>query len=176
MTRFSRTFRQCLAGSALAGAATLGVGQADAATDTANLVVEAEVTANCSISTTGLNFGQYDPVGTHASTDLDGTGTIQVTCTSGSTGAITLSQGANADPGSTDDVPLRRMTDGAEFLGYFLYQDSGRTTVWGNSATTDVDHLGTGTSTDVTVYGRVTAGQNVAAGSYSDTVVATITF
>jgi spore coat protein U-like protein len=124
-----------------------------------------------------LAFGSYDPIGSHASSDLDATGTVTVTCTNGSTGDITLGQGSNADTGSTDDVPLRRMSDGASgYLSYYLYQDSGRTTVWGNTAATDVSHSGDGTATDITIYGRVTSGQNAPAGSYTDTVVATVTF
>ena len=48
--------------------------------------------------------------------------------------------------------------------------------VWGGTAASDVPHTGTGTETSLTVYGRIPAGQNVPAGSYSDTVVATVTF
>jgi spore coat protein U-like protein len=69
------------------------------------------------------------------------------------------------------------MSDGGtSFLTYGLYSDAGRATVWGNSATTDVEHTGTGTLTAITVYGRIPSGQNVPAASYSDTVVATVTF
>ena len=70
-----------------------------------------------------------------------------------------------------------RMSDGvASFLAYALYQDSPRTTVWGNTAGTGLVHAGDGASHAITVYGTVAAGQNVPVGSYSDTVVATITF
>jgi spore coat protein U-like protein len=61
-------------------------------------------------------------------------------------------------------------------LSYFLYSDAGWTTVWANTVGTGVAHTGTATATAITVYGQVTAGQNVPAGSYSDTVVATVTF
>jgi spore coat protein U-like protein len=147
-----------------------------AATATSNLSVTATVSANCTISTSTLAFGTYDPVFTHASAALDGTGTVTVTCTSGSGATIMLGQGSNAAVGSTDDVPLRQMGSGANRLAYFLYSEATRTTVWGNTAATDVDHTGTGTATALTVYGRVTAGQNKPAGSYTDTVVATVTY
>lgn len=69
------------------------------------------------------------------------------------------------------------MSDGAShFLSYALYQDTGRTTVWGNTGGTGVANTGTGTQNALTVYGAVAAGQAVPAGSYSDTVVATVTF
>ena len=152
-------------------------GQANAATATANLSVTATVSASCSISTTALGFGAYDPVTTNAASPLDGTGTVIVTCTNGAAAAVTLGQGANAAAGSTDTVPVRRMKNaGGVFLSYSLYQDSGHTTTWGNTAGTSVAQTGTGTAASVTVYGRVPAAQNVASGSYSDTVVATVTF
>lgn len=152
-------------------------GQANAATATANLSVTATVSATCSISTTPLAFGSYDPVGANNAAPLDGTGTVLVTCTSGAGAAVTLGQGANAGVGSTDAVPSRRMKDAAGvFLSYSLYQDVAHTTLWGNTAGTSVAQTGTGTASSVTVYGRVPAGQNVASGAYADTVVATVTF
>jgi spore coat protein U-like protein len=88
-----------------------------------------------------------------------------------------LGQGANADTGSTDAAPLRRLKDsGTNYLSYVLYSDSGRTALWGNDATVDVAATGTGVADAHTVYGRVASGQNKPAGSYSDTVVATVTF
>lgn len=163
-----------LMGAAFAG--LLFAGQANAATVTANLSVTATVSASCSISTNTLAFGAYDPVGTNASTPLDGLGGVVVTCTNGAPTTVTLGQGAHANTGSTDAAPLRRMVSGANFLSYSLYQDAGRATTWGNTSGTGVAHTGTGTATTVTVYGRVAAGQNVASGSYTDTVVATVTF
>jgi len=152
-------------------------GQANAATATANLNVTATVSATCSISTTALAFGAYDPIGANNATPLDGTGAVIVTCTNGASAAVTLGQGANAAGGSTDAVPVRRMKDAAGvFLSYALYQDVAHTTTWGNTAGTSVAQTGSGTASSVTVYGRIAAGQNVASGAYSDTVVATVTF
>jgi len=86
------------------------------------------VTNNCTISTVALAFGSYDPVVANASTNLDGTGTVVVACTKGSTATIGLGLGSNVT-GST-----RRMRDGGtNYLTYELYQDSGRATVWGSS-------------------------------------------
>jgi spore coat protein U-like protein len=152
-------------------------GQANAATATANLSVSATVAATCSISTTALGFGAYDPVGANNASPLDGTGTVVVTCTNGASAALTLGQGTNAGTGSTDAVPVRRMKDAAgAFLTYSLYQDAGHATIWGNTPATSVAQTGSGTAASVTVYGRVPAGQNVGSGTYTDTVVATVTF
>jgi spore coat protein U-like protein len=151
----------------------------DAATSTANLAVNATVTASCSLSTTAVAFGAYDSLGTNASAALTGTGAITATCTAGASTTITLGQGSNANTGSTDAAPARRMSDGQatpHYLTYSLYQDTNHTTVWGNTAGTGAAFTGTGTATSVTVYGSVPAAQTPPPGSYSDLVVATITF
>jgi spore coat protein U-like protein len=139
--------------------------------------VTASVTANCTITTAPVAFGAYDPVSANATSALNGAGTVSVTCTNGATTAVTLGQGSNAAGGSTAAAPARRLNDGgANYLTYSLYSNTGRTTIWGDTVGTSVAHTGTGTLTALTVYGAVDAGQNVPAGSYSDTVVATITF
>jgi len=164
----------------LAGAVALALGAASsvgAATATSNLSVTASVSSNCTISTAAVAFGAYDPIGTNAAAPLNGTGSVSVTCSTGASTTVTLGQGSNADTGSTAAVPVRRLKDaGTNFLSYALYSDTGRTTAWGDTAPTGLPHTGTGTLTALTVYGQIPAGQNVAAASYSDTVVATVTF
>ena len=146
---------------------------ARAATATANLTVTATVTNNCTISTTPVAFGSYDPVVANASTDLDSTGTVTVTCTKGAAATVGLDLGSNA-AGST-----RQLKDGCtNVLAYELFQDAGRSQVWGDAGT---DLLSAGAAPSkaprsFTVYGRVTAGQDVPAGNYTDTVVATVNF
>lgn len=148
-----------------------------AGTATSNLSVTATVSANCTITTSAVAFGAYDPIVTNATTELDGTGTVTVTCTNGSAVAITLDQGANPAGGSSDAAPLRQMKDsGTDLLAYSLYQDSGHTTVWGNTVGTSAPDTGNGAAQSLTVYGAVGAGQNVPAANYTDTVVATVTF
>lgn len=162
--------------AAVSALALLGSGAAFGGSDTANLTVGATVVDNCIISTSDLTFGNYDPIFANAAATLDGSGSVTITCTTGASAAITLGQGANADAGSTDAVPLRRMTDGTNFLSYFLYSNAGLTTVWGNEENSDVEATGDGEADLRPVYGSVAAAQNVPAGSYSDTVVATVTF
>ena len=150
---------------------------ASAGTATANLSVTATVSADCTISTAPVAFGTYDPVVTNLSTALNGTGTITTTCTTGAAPIITLDQGANPTGGSTAAVPVRQMASGSDRLGHFLYQNVGRTTVWGNTVGSAPSSVaGTGVAQNFTVYGAVTGGQNVPTGSYADTVGATVTF
>lgn len=158
------------------GLALIVGGTSLAATDTANLAVTATIANNCTISTTTLAFGTYDPIVANKSSNLDGAGAVTVTCTNGASVAITLGQGANADAGSTDAAPLRRMVSGGNYLSYSLFSDTQREVLWGNTAETDVEDLGSGVEEEHAVYGRIASNQNVPAGDYSDTVVATVTF
>jgi len=164
----------------VAGTTVLGFGAASvihAATQNADLPVTATVSANCAISTAAVAFGAYDSAVVNASANRDATGTVNVTCTSGASTTVTLDEGDNAGGGSTAAVPVRRMTDdGTNFIGYQLYSENTRTTLWGGTAPTGLAHTGTGLLVGLTVYGRIPGGQNVPAGNYSDTVVATVTF
>jgi spore coat protein U-like protein len=155
--------------AALVGAFVSTQSNVQAATATSSFAVTASVTANCTISAGALAFGAYDPVVANASTNLDQTSTITVACTKGSTGTVSLDNGTNFSGG------LRRMKAGANFLNYEMYNDSARTTVW--NATNTVSYTAASKATSsLTLYGRVPSGQDVPVGSYSDTVVATITF
>jgi len=153
--------------------AGIAVTTASAATSTATLPVSATVTNNCTINTTPLVFGSYDPVAANASANLDGTGGVAVACTKGATATIGLGLGGNASGAS------RRMGDGASnFLTYELYQDTGRSTVWGNLGANLVSPAAAPSKAprNFTVFGRVAADQDVPAGNYGDTVVATVNF
>ena len=157
----------------VAGALVLGAAApALAQTATANLSVTATVAKNCSITTTPVAFGSYDPIVANAASPLDGTGTVVVTCTKGSGTRIDLGLGGNAS-GST-----RRMLGGTDLLTYELYTDTGRSTVWGSGAGAGqtIAAAPNKNPRTFTVYGRVAAGQDVGAASYADTVVATINF
>jgi spore coat protein U-like protein len=102
---------------------------------------------------------------------------LTVSCTNGSASTITLGQGVNFATGSTDALPARRALNGtANFLNYALYQDAGSVTIWGNTALTGEAHIGTGNLDTVIVYASMAAAQNVPAGTYSDSIVATVTF
>jgi len=144
----------------------------------ANLAVSASIASECIISSgTPVDFGVYSPIVANLTAAIDQTGTVSVTCTTGSTPAtVALDQGLWADTASTAAVPVRRMKDpvSGAFLSYGLYKEVGRTTNWGSAgravATPD------GTAHAETVYGRLPGAQNKPVGSYSDTVVATVSF
>jgi spore coat protein U-like protein len=161
-------------GLTLAGAGiAVWASKTAAATATANLTISASVANNCVISTSALAFGSYDPVGVNASADLDGTGTVTVACTKGVAPQIGLGLGSNAS-GTT-----RRLTDGSgNYLTYEVYHETARTTVWTESGGGLLSPAAAPSKAprNFTVYGRVSANQDVAAGTYGDTVVATVNF
>jgi spore coat protein U-like protein len=158
-------------GLALAGLVLLtGAQGVYAATTTTTFTVSATVTNNCTVSATNHAFGAYTPSG---ALPTDGTSTVTVNCTLGAGYNVGLDSGT----GSGATVTTRKMTSGASTLNYSLYQDALRSTVWGDTVGTNTV-AGTGTGLDVghTVYGRIPISQNVAAGSYSDTITVTVTF
>jgi len=96
---------------------------------------------------------------------------IAVTCTGQTSYAVQLDAGHNADAGGT-----RRMRAAAGgLISYGLFRDAGRTLPWASGAQA-ASGLGTGASQSITVYGRVPIQQTPQPGTYSDTVVATITY
>jgi spore coat protein U-like protein len=146
---------------------TLAAVPVAAATATASFAVTASVQATCAISTTPLAFGTYSGV------QVDATSTILVTCTN--TTPYNIGLGAGTGTGAT--VAARKMTGGAALLNYSLSRDSGRTLNWGTTVATDtLGGTGNGAVQPVTVYGRIAAGQFVAPGSYTDTIIATVTY
>jgi len=159
---------------AAAGLAVISSDSSVAATATANLQVTATVGANCTISTATVAFGAYDPIVANASSNLDGLGRVTVTCTKGTPATIALGPGANAS-GSQRNM---KRTSGADLLAYGLYQDSARSRAWGNSGA-GLFSAGAAPSKDARnfdVFGRIPSGQDVSAGDYNDTVVATVNF
>ena len=154
------------------GVSYIVVSPVAAGTQTASLAISASVANNCTISTAPVAFGSYDPVVTHASANLDAAGTVTIACTKGSVTPVDLNLGSNAS-GS-----VRRMSDGGtNYLNYELYQDSGRTTVWGAGASGYTPVAATSKAgRDFTVFARVPSGQDVPAGSYGDSVTATVNF
>jgi len=145
---------------------------AQSGTATGSLQVSITVANNCSVTTSGVQFGGYDPSASNASTPMSAGGSVTLTCTQGSVPVIGLSYGAHAS-GVT-----RRASDGTNFIAYQLYKDSARTQPWGDSGS-DVLNAGGSSSRQprsFSVHAQVPAGQNVPSGTYSDTVVVSVNF
>lgn len=150
-------------------AAGLALSTAHAATVTDSMPVTITIENACEISTspTTLDFGTQGVL----SANVDSTSTLSVTCTT----AAPYNIGFNG--GASGNVNARTMTDGTDFVGYQLYLEAARTTVWGDTVGTDtVASTGTGSVQQFTVYGRVPAQATPPAGTYNDTVTVTVTY
>jgi len=154
--------------------ALVGFGQASAGTASNTFQVQATVVSACTVVGSTLNFGStIDPLA--AATPLDATSTLSVQCTNTTPYTVALNAGANA--GGASNFTTRTMKSGANSLGYQLYLDAGRSSVWGDG-TASSTHAGTGTggSQSLTIYGRLPSLANVVPGSYTDTVTVTISY
>lgn len=149
-----------------------------AATDTDPFQVTATVLSSCEITASDLAFGDYDPA---SAVPTDGSSTVTVNCTLLTPYTVTLNVGIGSGAAYDTGRKMTGISNNLQTLLYNLYSDAGHTTVWGDGTTggsVDVDGVGLGPliNSNHTVYGRITAQQNVQAQSYSDTVTATITY
>ncbi|GGA86536.1 hypothetical protein GCM10011491_12730 [Brucella endophytica] len=140
---------------------------ATAQTATADIGVTLDVQASCTATATPLTF----PAATgNIAAPINGTATVDVTCTNGATYELGLNGGGE---NSTAARKMTSTTVPANKVDYQLYQEAGHTNVWGNVQGATVEGTGSGTAFTHTVYGQVSP-QNAPVGSYSDTVTATI--
>lgn len=134
-----------------------------------NVAVSADVARNCVLTAGSVLFGTYDPLVANDVAPLNQTGTFTVRCVRGVTAQIGLDDGV---------VGGRQMSDGgSELLDYELYKDAGRTSVWDETGAGRYSYTATSRAAEtLTIYGQIPGGQDVAEGSYSDTVVAIAEF
>ena len=151
-------------------------GQAGAANNTGTVAVSTTVANACVVTNSpSISFGIFNPTD---GANVDQTGTVSIACTRGAVAKVALDAGANGGRGGSGS---RAMSDGSgDYLGYEIYQDSLRATLWGTGAAAETEPGAPSTSAvNYTAYGRVptaSSNQNVPAGSYSDTVNLSISF
>ena len=135
----------------------------------------------CSVSATGPAFGIYNPF---SATPDDENGLITATCTLLSGGAATVNVVDSFSTGSSGKYTTRTLLSGSSVLDYNLYYDAAYSEIRGNGtggsqtggATLNLTSANPTQSANGTIYGRIPAGQNVAPGTYTDSIVVTITF
>jgi spore coat protein U-like protein len=162
-----KTFIASGAGLLAVTALCLLGGLASAATATNDISVTATVQATCTQVVTPLPFGTYTGL------ILAGSATITVTCTN--TTPYDIGLGAGLGTGAT--VTTRSMTAAGASLNYVLTSDAAHAVNWGDSVGTDtIAVVATLTPIATTIYGQIAAGQFVAPGAYTDTILATVTY
>jgi spore coat protein U-like protein len=138
--------------------------------------------ATCSASTTPVDFGNYS---VFATLDDTTTGSVRITCQhqAGDPSAATLGYLVGASTGASNSFTSRNLIGGGSKLAYNVYTTSNYTTIWGNGTAggtatfsgSFVLNQGNPTRTrQHTVYGRIPARQDVAAGGYSDSLIVTV--
>jgi spore coat protein U-like protein len=142
---------------------------------------QAQAAVACSVSATGVAFGAYI---LSSPTPADSTGTVSFTCTvTPPPPSDFVSYTIALSAGSSGNYANRHMLSGANQLNYNLYLNSARTLVWNNSTNVASGSFTLGPSGDTrtqtatfTIHGRIPAAQDVPTGSYSDSIVVTVTF
>ena len=138
---------------------------------------------DCSITTSGVAFGTYDP---SVATPNDSTGTLTVLCTYISGNASRVNYTVALSTGSSGSYVQRVLRAGAATLNYNLFDSATHTRVWGNGLggtglASGSLTVGPGVGNGVRefshpIYGRIPAQQSAAIGDYTDTIVVTLTF
>jgi spore coat protein U-like protein len=137
---------------------------------------------SCSVSAPNISFGSYD---VFAGSPITSTTTISVTCTlTGGGGNTDINYAIALSPGLSNTFVQRTMKSGTNALGYNLYSNSTRTTVWGDGSGAAPTVSGSmtvkksaPTHTDSpTVYGSVPALQDVGVGAYADNITIIVTY
>jgi spore coat protein U-like protein len=132
-----------------------------------NVSVTETAPATCSASASSLDFGSYTGAASIASA------TIDITCSQTSLYSVALGGGS-----SLTGTTRRLAGPSSSFIGFDLFSDASRTVPWGDDTAlgTSVSGTGNGTTQQLTVYGRTIAGPAPRPGSYSDTVVVTVSY
>lgn len=144
----------CTAGSTL----TLGL----------TFQVTATVAKACDVATSALTF----PTSGMLTTAVDGQSSLGVICTAGTSYTVGLDGGLSG----ASDPAARRMRSGSDAIAYGLYQNPARSVAWGTAASATVGGTGTAATQTLPIYGRVPVQAAPPPGTYSDTVVVTVTY
>lgn len=185
MFNFNRNIVTALVGLSLTAVAATATASGPANPAPGTLGATITIQKSCKITASSqVDFGSVDP--TTAGPFL-GTGSISVECTKGTTITnIALDGGTNYDGSST-----RQMKFGSNLVAYSLYTDSGRTTLWGDSATAGIGNVNTApnlgafaasssatTPQTYTVYGKVlqAAVDGEPTGTYTDIVNVSVNY
>jgi spore coat protein U-like protein len=128
---------------------------------------------NCSVSTTSIDFGNYD---VFSSAPTTGTGSITISCNSGTDVRIAIGASSNSGgffPRTMDHSLL------SDTLDYNIYKDLDMHQVWGDGTHGTATAYFTKVKKNlppITVYGKIEPLQNVSTGDYGEHLFVTIMF
>ena len=142
----------------------------------------ADAAVNCTVTATGPAFGIYNPL---SGSPLLSNGQVTATCTlTGGSASSSVSLVSSYSIGSGTSYAARSMVSGTDRLNYNLYYDAAFSQIRGDGtggsqtggATLNLTRTSPTQSVNAVIYGRIPAGQDVAPGSYLDTIVVTVTY
>jgi spore coat protein U-like protein len=143
-------------------------------------VAYAAVTFTCTVSATAIAFGNYNPL---SPTGDAAAGSWTVTCNAIGTGSATVAGTLTLSTGLSGRYSARTMKSGANSLQYNIYLTPSYAQIIGDGSagTYAPSDSGTVTAGQVyqvtgTMYGLVPPSQDVPPGSYTDSIVVTVTY
>jgi spore coat protein U-like protein len=117
-----------------------------------------------------VSFGVYDVFATQSNNNGVGSLTIDCKGSGNDNFEVTLSTG------QSHSYTTRTMGSRANHLNYNLYTGADRSAVWGDGHGNQLMTVRKNKITTLHVYGQIPAGQDAAVGTYTDSIVATVTF
>lgn len=131
--------------------------------------VRAEYLASCTVNAGNMDFGTVGAIGSN----IDTTNSIDITCTVGTPYTISIDNGSSGGVG-----PLSRlMAVAGNTVTYQIFQDVARTIPWGDTiGINTVAGTGNGLTQNLIGYGRVPVQTTPIPGTYTDTVIVTVTY
>jgi spore coat protein U-like protein len=141
---------------------------------------QAAVTFTCTVSAAGVAFGIYNPLNPAGDSAV---GSWTVTCNAIGSGSATVAGTLTLSTGSSGSYAARTMKSGTHALQYNLYATPSHTQVIGDGSagTFALSDSGTVTAGQVyqitgSMYGFMPPSQDIPAGSYTDSIVVTVTY
>lgn len=130
--------------------------------------------AQCNVTTTALNFGNYDPL---SSAPTDSSATVNITCrTPARNPQVVTFQLTSGGSGTPAQRSMLHQSGGGS-LFYNIYSNPGRNQIIGDGSggsTTFTRTVDKTSPWSLQLYGRIDPLQVVPVGLYSDTIIATI--
>lgn len=163
------TYTQTLTGSATWSTTNCTAGDLlNSGTDTLTVQARVVVEKSCNITASNLTF----PTVTNLNSPVNGQSNLNVQCTKNTGYTI----GLNGGTSNATDPTARFMKAGSDSVRYGLYQQSGGSTPWGNTAANWLSGTGTAAIQNIPVYGRVPVQPTPPPNTYQDTIIATVTY
>ncbi len=144
-------------------------------------VSRAAATVSCTVSAGGISFGIYNPLNAVGTAS---TGTLRITCNASGTGSSSVTANLTLSRGFSGSYATRTMISGSNSLKYNLFWSTAYSQIIGDgsggsfagSAGPITVTAGGSNFATKTMYGLVPALQDVAPGSYTDTLTVTVTY